>query len=87
LEDIAIKMALCTMLLYNLYIAVVLGVIERNRNIFRFCSFSHNLAPKEIIWPQKRILKTIIEHPPLPLDKVVRMNYNSNKKKYREVEP
>ncbi|MEM1888504.1 MAG: hypothetical protein QXY12_07105, partial [Pyrobaculum sp.] len=47
LEDVAMEMALCTMLLYNLYIAVVLGVTERNRNIFRFCSFSHNLDPKK----------------------------------------
>ncbi len=49
LEDIAIKMVLCTMILYNLYIAVVLGVVIKG-NLFlahlslSSYSFFQNLA-------------------------------------------
>jgi len=47
LEDIAIKMALCTMLLYKLYIAVVLGVIKRT--LFVTCFFPPDFGFSPII--------------------------------------
>ncbi|MEM1672952.1 MAG: hypothetical protein QXX12_02595 [Nanopusillaceae archaeon] len=52
LEDIAMKMALCTILLYNLYIAVVFGVIERNLFVTYILPRLFRLSP--ITWNKKR---------------------------------
>jgi len=51
LEDIAIKMTLYMMSLYNLYIAVVLGVIKRN--LFVTCFFPPDFGFSPIIWTKK----------------------------------
>lgn len=45
LEDIAIRMALCTMILYNLYLAIMLGVIRKNLFVTYFLPQLPHISP------------------------------------------